>query len=53
MCVSFRGLVFACLVDHVVKSSECLDGKRAGRFKKHLEDAGPVTPDERIGEPIL
>jgi hypothetical protein len=45
--------VFARLVEEVVELSERLDGKRAGRLKKHLEDAGPVTPNERIGAPIV
>jgi hypothetical protein len=45
--------VFARLVEQVVKLAERLDGKRAGRFQKHLEDAGSVTPDERISVPIL
>jgi hypothetical protein len=29
------------------------DGKRAGRFQEHLENARPVTPDERIGVPCI
>ena len=33
--------VFARLVEEVVELSERLDRKRAGRFQKHLADAGP------------
>src|SRR6516162_6774314 len=29
------------------------DGKWAGRFQKHLEDARPVAPDQRISAPCF
>src|SRR6516165_5588956 len=37
----------------VVEFAENLDGKRAGRFKEHLEDARPVAPDKRISAPCI
>src|SRR5215472_15458283 len=40
--------VLAGLAEQVVKFAESLDGKWAGRFQEHLEDARPVAPNERI-----
>src|SRR6516165_8602729 len=45
--------VLAGLAEQVVKFAECLDGKWAGRFQEHLEDARPVAPDERISAPHI
>src|SRR5215472_15582764 len=45
--------VLAGLAEQVVKFAECLDGKWAGRFQEHLEDARPVAPDERISAPYI
>ena len=40
-------------VEQVVEFAESLDGKRAGRFQEHLEDARPVAPDKRISAPHI
>src|SRR6516165_8961812 len=45
--------VLARLVAPVVEFAESLDGKWAGRFHKHLEDARPVAPDQRISAPCF
>jgi len=45
--------VLARLVEQVVEFAESLDGKWAGRFQKHLEDARPVAPDQRISAPCF
>src|SRR5262249_18528416 len=46
-------LVVARLAEKVVKFGECLDGKWASWFQKHLEDARPVAPDERVSAPWI
>jgi hypothetical protein len=45
--------VLARLIEQVVEVAESLDGKRAGRFQEHLENARPVAPDKRISAPCI
>jgi hypothetical protein len=45
--------VLARLIKQVVEFAKNLDGKRAGRFQKHLENARPVAPDKRISAPCF
>ena len=45
--------VLARLVEQLVEFAESLDGKRAGRFQEHLENARPVAPDKRISAPCI
>jgi hypothetical protein len=39
------------LAEQVFEFAESPDGKWAGRFQEHLENAGPVAPDKRISAP--
>ena len=47
LCAQILGEV----VEQVFEFAESPDGKRAGRFQEHLEDARPVAPDKRISAP--